>query len=132
MLDRETDEKTKAVKTKNRSKTVTLRPLSIFTVPQDDDSRFGPKGHEVFVFLDGQHTHSRDSTRSTLLPQSPVFAQSETFKSTQTLDAVLLFIVALQPYVTIGMGRRESLKEGGRTIPMKVNSTDDISHRVKC
>jgi hypothetical protein len=132
VLDREADEITEAVKPENRGKTITLRPLPTFTVSQNDDPRFGPKGHEVFVFLDGQNTHSRDRPRSTLLPQSPIFTQSETFKSSETFDAILLFIVALEPYFTIGMGRSKSLKEGWRTIPMKVNSTDDICDRVKC
>jgi hypothetical protein len=110
-LDREADEITEAIKTENGCKTIALRPLPAFTVAQYDDPRFGPKGHEIFVFLNGQNTHSRNSPRSTLFPQSPVFTQSETFKSAEAFNPVLLLIIALEPYFTIGVGRRESLKE---------------------
>jgi hypothetical protein len=131
MLDRKADEITEAIKTEDRCKTIALRPLPTFTVAQNNDTRFGPKGHEIFVFLDGQNTHSRNSPRSTLFPQSPVFTQSETFKSAKAFNAVLLLIIALEPYFTIGVGRRKSLKERGRTIPMEVYSADDVGDRVE-
>jgi hypothetical protein len=63
--------------------------------------------------------------------QSLVFVQSKIFKSVEALNAILFLIIALEPDLMIRMGGWESLKERRRAIPMQIDSTDNISNRIK-
>ncbi len=65
-------------------------------------------------------------------PKSAIFTQSEVFENTQTLNATLFLIVALEPDLAIRMGSRHSLKKGRRAVLMKVYHTDNTGERVEC
>ena len=46
-LDSQTDKEPEAIKPKNRCKSFTLGPVAVLTIAQDNDTGFGPKGHEL-------------------------------------------------------------------------------------
>jgi len=118
-LCRKTDEKSEAVKTKNWGEALALCPFPTLTITQNDDPRFSAKGQKVLILLDGQDTHRRDGLWGTFLAQGSVLTQCKTFKSAETLDAILFFMVALKPDVMIRMSCGKGLKEGRRAIPME-------------
>ncbi len=45
---------------------------------------------------------------------------------------MFLFVITLDPYLTVRMGSSQYLKEGRRTILMEINCADKGSNRVKC
>jgi hypothetical protein len=53
MLDRQADQKMETFKMKNRGKPIALRPITAFTISQNNDPGLSTKWHEMLVFLDG-------------------------------------------------------------------------------
>jgi hypothetical protein len=53
MLDRQADQKTETVETKNRGKPIALRPITALTISQNNDPGLSTKWPEMLVFLDG-------------------------------------------------------------------------------
>ncbi len=54
MLDRHTNQETETVKPESGRKAVAFRPVVVFAIAQHDNTRFGPKGHQLFIL-----SHSR-------------------------------------------------------------------------
>ncbi len=52
-LNNQTDKESKTVKSKDRCKAITLGPVAFFTITQNHKAGFGPKGHKLFILLDG-------------------------------------------------------------------------------
>jgi hypothetical protein len=59
-LDGHTDEETKKVATKDRSKFLQFGPESVFVIAQNHNPRFGTLGKEILVVLYPQEVHTRD------------------------------------------------------------------------
>jgi hypothetical protein len=53
------------------------------------------------------------------------------FESAKAFNPVLLFVVALEPDLSIRMQEGKSLEERGRAIPVQVYSTDNIGNWIK-
>jgi hypothetical protein len=67
--------------------------------------------------LNSQYTHSGYGFRSAYLLKSPVCAKSDFLISSKALNAALLFIIALEPNFSIGMGDSKALsKEGEQSL----------------
>ncbi len=109
MLSGHTNQETETVETKNGRKAVAFRPDAVFPIAQHNDTRFGAKGHQLFVLFDSEDTHSRDGLRSTLLTKCPVFAQSYLLEGTHFFNTTLLLIITLEPDLTIGVSRGQRL-----------------------
>jgi hypothetical protein len=67
MLDRQADQKTETVKTKNWGKLIALGPITALTIANDNNPGLSLKGHELFLFLDSQSAHRWDSLGCTFL-----------------------------------------------------------------
>ena len=50
---------------------------------------------------------------STLLPKRTVLVEGELLEGAETFDGILLLVVALKPYLAIGMGVGKGLDERG-------------------
>jgi len=131
MLGRHANQETKTVKPEDRCKVVAIRPVAGFTISQHDDTRFGPKGHQLFILFDSEDTHRGDCFWSTLLTKCPVFSQSYLPKCAHVFNTTLLFIITLKPNLTVRVGRGQSLQEAGRAVPVQVHCTYDACNRVK-
>ena len=69
--------------------------------------------------------------RSSFFSEGSIFAKSELLEGAETFDGIFLLVVALKPYLPIGMVGGEGLQERRRTFTMKIDGTDDTSHGVK-
>ncbi len=98
------NQETETVKPEDRYKAVAFRPVAGFAIAQHDDTRFGPKGHELFIPFYSKDTHCGDCFWSTLLPECPVFSQSYLPKHAHVFDTALLFVITLKPNLTVGVG----------------------------
>jgi hypothetical protein len=118
MLGRHANQEPETVKPENRCEAVAFRPVAGFTIAQNDDTRFGPKWHQLLILFDSEDTHLGDGFRSAFLTKSPVFSQSYLSKCAHVFDTALLLVITLEPDLTIGVSRGQGLQEAGRAVPM--------------
>ena len=131
-MHRKTDQKTETVEAQDWSKPIALGPITSLTIAQNHNPRLGSKWQKLLVFLDGQDTHCWNRLGGTFFSKSVIFTKGEAFESPQAFNATLFLIIALEPDLAIRMGSSQSLKKGRRTIPMKVDCTDNTGNRVEC
>jgi hypothetical protein len=86
--------------------------------PEHNDARFILKWKKILVLFNGQGTHGGDCLRSSFLSKSTILAESDFAISVKAFNAMLLLVMALEPDLTIRMGGRQGLEQGGRAIPM--------------
>jgi hypothetical protein len=110
VLSRQTNQESETIKPKNGCKALTFGPFASFTITQNNNTRLGPKWHQMLVFLNGEDTHRGDGLRSTFLSEGPVLAKSDFPESAHILNAPLLLVITLKPHLTIGMSRSQSLQ----------------------
>jgi hypothetical protein len=77
-------------------------------VAEDDDAGFGAEGEEIFIFLDGEDAHRRDGARGPPLAKGAILKEGELVEGAHGFDAVLFFVVALEPNLAVRMGVSES------------------------
>jgi hypothetical protein len=110
VLSRQTNQKLETIKSKNRCKALAFGPVAPFTIAQHDNTRLGPKRHQMFVLLNGENTHRGDGLWSTVLSEGPVLAKSDFPESAHLFNIAFLLVLTLKPNLTIGMSRSQSLQ----------------------
>jgi len=73
--------KTKGILMQNRCKAIAFTPDMLFKISECHDPRFCAKRDEIFVLLNSQHAHSRDSFRRTFFVMSAIFSKSKAFNA---------------------------------------------------
>ncbi len=121
----------KTVKPEHRCKVVAIRPVAGFTISQHDNTRFGPKGHQLFILFDSEDKYCRDGLWSALLTKCPVLTQSYLPEGTHFFNTTFLLMITLEPDLTIRVSRGQNLKEAGRTVSVQVHCSHNVYHRVK-
>jgi hypothetical protein len=110
VLSRQTNQKSETIKSKNRCKALTFGPVASITIAQHDNTRLGPKRHQMLVLLNGENTHRGDGLWSTFLLEGPVLAKSNFPESAHLINTAFLLVIALKPNLTIGMSRSQRLQ----------------------
>jgi len=110
VLSRQTNQKSETIKSKNGCKTLAFGPFASFTITQNDNTRLGPKRHQMLVLLNGENTHRGDGLWSTFLSEGPVLAKSDSPESAHLFNTAFLLVITLKPNLTIGMSRSQSLQ----------------------
>ena len=59
--------------------------------------------------------------------EGSIFAKSELLTGTETFDEIFFLVIALKPYLPIGMIVGEGLKERGRAFTMEIDGTDYVT-----
>jgi hypothetical protein len=110
VLSRQTNQKSETIKPKNGCKALAFGPFASFTITLNNNTRLGPKWHQMLVLLNGENTHRGDGLWSTFLPESPVLAKSDLPESAHFFNTTFLLVITLKPNLTIGMSRSQSLQ----------------------
>jgi hypothetical protein len=103
VLSRQTNQKAETIKPKNRCKALAFGPVAPFTIVQNDDTRLGPKRHQLLILFNGEDTHRGDGLWSTFLTEGSVLAHSDFPKSAHLFNTAFLLVITLKPNLTIGM-----------------------------
>ncbi len=119
MLGRHANQEPETVKPENRCEAVAFRPVAGFAIAQNNDMRFGPKGHQLLILLDSEDTHRGDGFWSTFLTKCPEISQRFLPERAHVLfDTALLLVITLKPDLMIRVGQGQSLQEAGRAVPV--------------
>ncbi len=73
-------------------------------IAQHKDTRFGLKGHQLFILFDSEDTHCGDGLWSAFLTKHPVFSQSYFPEGAQVLNTAFFPIITLELDLAIGVG----------------------------
>jgi hypothetical protein len=87
-------------------------------VPKHNDARFSSKRKKILVLFNSQNSHGEDCLGSSFLSKSTILTESDFAVSVKAFNATLLLVIALEPDLTIRMGCRQGLEQGGRAVPM--------------
>jgi hypothetical protein len=110
VLGQQTNQEAETIKPKNRCKAIAFGPVTSFTINQNNDTRLGPKWHQLLVLFYGEDTHRGDGLWSTFLVEGPVLSQSDFLKSTHLFNTAFLLVITLKPNLAIGMSQSQSLQ----------------------
>ena len=95
----------------NRRVLLRIRPDTFFMIAKDNDERLGAEGKEVFILFDGYDAHNRDGSWGTIFSHVMIFADGKPCEGTDAFNGIIFLIIALQPYFSVRMGCRKSLKK---------------------
>jgi hypothetical protein len=70
-------------------------PDALFKIAECHDPRFCAKREEIFVLLNSQHAHSRDSFRCTFFAKSAIFSKSYFSISAEAFDAAFFLPITV-------------------------------------
>ncbi len=104
VLSQQANQEAKTIKPENGCKMIAFGPIADFTVSQDNDTRLGPKRHQLIVLFNGEDTHCRNSFWGTFSTKSSVFPQGDFPNGAHILNTMFLIVITLKPNLTIGMG----------------------------
>ncbi len=80
---------------KNRCKAIAFTPDTLFKISECHDPRFCAKREEIFVLLNSQHAHSRDSFSRTFFVKSVIFSKSNFSISVEAFNATFFLPITV-------------------------------------